>query len=108
VIGFDLSGVTALDGSGVQSLMPPNIAARARHSELRPVAHSLAVLDVMDLLNLGWYFNNEIVITPGGCRPSRCNTTVPPNGTDPPKFMGDSACLAGVSTGNTTVEFREL
>jgi anti-sigma B factor antagonist len=59
VIEFDLSRVTALDSAGVQILMLAERTARARHSELRLVAQSLAVLDVMELLNLGAYFGNE-------------------------------------------------
>jgi anti-sigma B factor antagonist len=58
VIEFDLSRVTALDSAGVQILILAERTARARHSELRLVAHSLAVLDVMELLNLGAYFGN--------------------------------------------------
>jgi anti-anti-sigma regulatory factor len=50
--------VTALDSAGVQILMLAERAAEARHSELRLVAHSPAVLDVMELLNLGAYFGN--------------------------------------------------
>jgi anti-sigma B factor antagonist len=64
VIEFDLSRVTALDSSGVQLLMLAKRTAQARHSELRLVAHSPAVLDVMELLNLGSYFDNARVITP--------------------------------------------
>jgi anti-sigma B factor antagonist len=58
VIEFDLSRVTALDSAGVQLLMLAERTARTRHSELRLVAHSPAVLDVIELLNLGAYFGN--------------------------------------------------
>jgi anti-sigma B factor antagonist len=63
VIEFDLSRVTALDSAGVQILMLARRTAQARHSELRLVAHSPAVLDVMELLNLGAYFDQARVIT---------------------------------------------
>ena len=65
VIDFDLSGVTALDSAGVQLLMLAERTAQTRHSELRLVAHSPAVLDVMELLNLGAYFGNARTSTSG-------------------------------------------
>ena len=64
VVEFDLSRVTELDSAGVQLLMLAKRTAQARHSQLRLVAHSPAVLDVMELLNLGSYFGDAPVITP--------------------------------------------
>jgi anti-anti-sigma factor len=64
VVEFDLSRVTELDSAGVQLLMLAKRTAQAKHSELRLVAHSSAVLDVMELLNLGSYFGNTPFITP--------------------------------------------
>ena len=64
VIEFDLSRVTALDSAGVQLLMLAERTAQTRHSELRLVAHSPAVLDVIELLNLGAYFGNARASTP--------------------------------------------
>ena len=64
VIEFDLSRVTALDSAGVQILMLAERTAQARHSELRLVAHSPAVRDVLELLKLGAYFDNARIIIP--------------------------------------------
>jgi anti-anti-sigma factor len=57
VVEVDLSGVTELDSSGVQLLMLAKRTAQARHGELRLAAHSAAVLEVMELLNLASYFD---------------------------------------------------
>jgi anti-sigma B factor antagonist len=64
VIEFDLSRVTAIDSAGVQLLMLAQRTAHARHSELRLVAHSPAVLEVMELLTLGAYFGHARNGTP--------------------------------------------
>jgi anti-sigma B factor antagonist len=64
VIEFDLSRVTALDSAGVQMLMLADRTARARHSELRLVAPSFAVLDVLELLNLKAYFDKAPILAP--------------------------------------------
>jgi anti-sigma B factor antagonist len=59
MVEFDLSRVTALDSSGVQLLMLAVKTARVMHSELRLVAKSAVVMDVMDVLDLGLYFNDQ-------------------------------------------------
>jgi anti-anti-sigma factor len=64
VLEFDLSRVTELDSAGVQLLMLAKRTAQAKQSELRLVAHSPAVLDVMGLLNLGSYFGDAPVSRP--------------------------------------------
>jgi anti-anti-sigma factor len=63
-VEVDLSRVTAVDSSGVQLLMLAKRTAHVKHGELRLVAHSPAVLDVMELLNLGSYFGNVPIVTP--------------------------------------------
>lgn len=50
---IDLSGVTDIDTAGVQLLMLAKNTARAQQRELRLVAHSPAVREVFELLNLG-------------------------------------------------------
>jgi anti-sigma B factor antagonist len=63
IVEFNLSKVTELDSAGVQLLMLAKRTAQAKHGELRLVELSTAVLDVMELLNLGSYFGNELIIT---------------------------------------------
>jgi len=63
VVEFDLSRVTELDSAGVQLLMLAKRTAQSRHSQMRLVAPSPAVLDVLDLLNLASYFDDAPVIT---------------------------------------------
>ena len=58
----DLSGVTDIDTAGVQLLMMAKKAAQAAQRELRLVAHSQAVTDVFELLNLGAYFDDPLVM----------------------------------------------
>src|ERR1700691_172575 len=62
VVEFDLSKVTELDSAGVQLLMLARRTAQARHCELRLVAHSPVVRDVIELLDLGSYLGNAQVI----------------------------------------------
>ena len=59
---IDLSAVTEFDTAGVQLLMLTKKAAHAKKRELRLTAHSPAVLDVLELLNLVGYFGDQIVI----------------------------------------------
>lgn len=60
----NLAGVTEFDTAGVQLLMLAKETARARHGELRLVAHSPAVVEVFELINLGAYFGDPLVIAP--------------------------------------------
>ena len=64
VIEFDLSRVTALDSAGVQLLMLAKRTAQTKHGDVRLVALSPAVLDVMQLLDLGSYFRDASAIAP--------------------------------------------
>lgn len=61
-IEVDLSGVTDIDTAGVQLLMLAKRAAQAAQRELRLVAHSPVVNDVFELLNLGAYFDDPLVM----------------------------------------------
>ncbi|HET6149388.1 MAG TPA: STAS domain-containing protein [Polyangia bacterium] len=56
-IYVDLSGVTEIDAAGVQLLMLVRQLADTRQKELRLVACSPAVLDVLELLNLKTYLD---------------------------------------------------
>ena len=57
---IDLSGVTELDTAGVQLLLLAKATALAAHRELRLVAPSPAVTEVLELLNLAAYFNDPL------------------------------------------------
>lgn len=59
---IDLSGVTEIDTAGVQLLMLAKKEALAARRELHLVAHSPAVIEVFDLLNVGEYFDDLMVM----------------------------------------------
>jgi anti-anti-sigma regulatory factor len=58
----DLSGVTDLDTAGVQLLMLAKKTARAAGRDIKLVAHSPAVLEVFELLNVAAYFGDHLVM----------------------------------------------
>ncbi|ABD68648.1 anti-sigma-factor antagonist (STAS) domain protein [Rhodoferax ferrireducens T118] len=60
---IDLSGVTELDTAGVQLLMLAKKMALATQRKLSLVAHSPAVIEVFELLNLAAYFGDPLVMT---------------------------------------------
>jgi len=66
----DLSGVTDLDSVGVQLLMLAKREALAQQREMRLVAHSQAVIDVFELLNLAAYFDDPLIMEPRTAGPS--------------------------------------
>ncbi len=59
---LDLSGVTELDSAGLQLLLLLKTEARERGFSLRLLRHSEAVIEVFELLKLGMYFGDPIVI----------------------------------------------
>ena len=59
---IDLSGVTDIDTAGVQLLMLAKKTAQAARRELRLVAHSPAVIEVFELLNVAAYFDDPLVM----------------------------------------------
>lgn len=59
----DLSSVTELDTAGVQLLLAAKKTAQARQQEMRLVAHSAAVLEVFETLDLAGHFGDPIVIS---------------------------------------------
>jgi anti-anti-sigma factor len=61
---IDLSGVTALDTAGLQLLILAKKTAAARGGTLRLSGHSPAVVDAFDLLQLGQFFGDQMVIHP--------------------------------------------
>ncbi len=74
---IDLSGVTELDTAGVQLLMLAKKTAQAQQRELRLFAHSPAVAEIFELLNLAAYFGDPLVIA---ARPSTTTTARASNG----------------------------
>lgn len=55
---IDLHGVTEMDSAGVQLLM----LAKARSHGIRLVAHSPAVIEVFELLDLAAHFGDPLII----------------------------------------------
>lgn len=62
---LDLSGVSELDSAGLQLLMMLKKTAGQRGCKLRLQAHSPAVLEVFELLNVAAFFGDALVM-PGG------------------------------------------
>lgn len=62
---INLAGVTEIDTAGVQLLMLAKKTAQAANSELRLVEHSPAVIEVFELLNLGAFFDDPLVMSKG-------------------------------------------
>ena len=60
---LDLSGVTDIDSAGVQLLMLAKKTAQTHQRELRLVAHSPAVTEVFELLNLALFFGDPLVMS---------------------------------------------
>ena len=61
-LDVDLAAVDEIDCSGIQLLMLAKKTAQQRQCEMRVVAHSPAVVEAFDLLNLAGYFGERIVI----------------------------------------------
>jgi len=62
---IDLGGVTEIDGAGVQLLMFLKREALVHHIDLSLARHSRAVVEALELLNLGKYFGDPIVMAAG-------------------------------------------
>jgi anti-sigma B factor antagonist len=60
----DLAGVSELDSAGVQVLLLAKRSAQAIGCTLRLVAHSPAVLEVFELLDLSAQFGDPLVMAP--------------------------------------------
>ncbi|HJV52080.1 MAG TPA: STAS domain-containing protein [Noviherbaspirillum sp.] len=59
---IDLSAVGEIDTAGVQLLIAAKKSAQAAGKELRLVAHSDAVVEAFELLDLGGYFGDPLVM----------------------------------------------
>ena len=62
VLEVDLSGVTELDTAGLQVLMLAKNTAAADGRELRLLNHSPAVVEIVEMLNLGAFFGDALLI----------------------------------------------
>lgn len=65
VLEINLAEVTELDTAGVQILLLIKRAAEACDRQVRLVAHSDAVAEAFELLNLAPCFGDPLVLTPG-------------------------------------------
>lgn len=59
---IDLSEVSEMDSAGVQLLMAAKRAAQASQRQLRLTAHSPAVLEVFETLDLAAHFGDPLVM----------------------------------------------
>jgi anti-anti-sigma factor len=59
---LDLSAVNEMDSAGLQLLLLLKAEAQKRGFSLRLLRHSEAVIEVFELLKLGMYFGDPIVI----------------------------------------------
>ncbi|KQV78595.1 hypothetical protein ASD15_22600 [Massilia sp. Root351] len=62
----DLAGVTEIDTAGVQLLMLARRSALQLQRQLRLVAHSPAVLEVFELMDLAGWFGDPLLMAAGG------------------------------------------
>lgn len=62
VIELDLSRIAEIDTCGIQLLMLAKRESLKRQKELRIVAHSPAVSELMDFYNIAAYFGDPLVI----------------------------------------------
>ena len=62
VLEIDLSGVTELDTAGLQVLMLAKQTAAAEQRELRLLQHSPAVVEIFEMLDLGAFFGDAVLI----------------------------------------------
>ena len=59
---IDLSAVTEMDSAGLQLLMAAKQAASTQQRTLRLLAHSAAVIEVFERLNVAAYFNDPLLM----------------------------------------------
>lgn len=62
VLEIDLAGVTELDTAGLQVLMLAKRTATEEQRELHLLNHSPAVVDIVEMLNLGAFFGDAVLI----------------------------------------------
>lgn len=62
VLELDLAGVTELDTAGLQLLMLAKQTAAVERRQLRLVQHSPAVLEIFEMLDLGAFFGDAMLM----------------------------------------------
>ena len=62
VLEIDLAGITELDTAGLQVLMLAKQTANADKRELRLLRHSPAVVEIFEMLDLGAFFGDALLI----------------------------------------------
>ncbi|MES2207988.1 MAG: STAS domain-containing protein [Pseudomonadota bacterium] len=62
IIEIDLSAVCEIDTAGIQLLLLAKKTAMAQKKEIHFVAHSSAVLEVFELLDLATYFGDPLIL----------------------------------------------
>ncbi|ELX12065.1 putative STAS domain-containing protein [Janthinobacterium sp. HH01] len=62
VLEIDLSGITELDTAGLQVLMLAKLTANADQRELRLLQHSPAVVEIFEMLDMGAFFGDALLI----------------------------------------------
>ena len=62
VLEVNLAGITELDTAGLQVLMLLKQTASADKRELRLVQHSPAVVEIFEMLDLGAFFGDALLI----------------------------------------------
>jgi len=62
VLEIDLAGVTELDTAGLQVLILAKNTAAADKRELHLLNHSPAVVEIVEMLNLGAFFGDALLI----------------------------------------------
>ncbi|WP_292936740.1 STAS domain-containing protein [Noviherbaspirillum sp.] len=60
---IDLSAITEIDAAGVQLLIAAKKAALAAQKDIRLAAHSAAVTEAFELLDMSAFFGDPMVIT---------------------------------------------
>ncbi len=59
---LDLAGVTEIDSAGLQLLMSAKLHARAQDGELRLAAHAAPVLELIELLDVGAWLGDPLLL----------------------------------------------
>jgi anti-sigma B factor antagonist len=62
VLEVDLAGISELDTAGLQVLMVAKQAAAAAGHQLHLVAHSAAVIEIFEMLDVGAFFGDALLM----------------------------------------------
>ena len=59
---LDLAGITEIDSAGLQLLMSAKLHARGQGGELRLTAHAAGVLELVELLDVGAWLGDPLLL----------------------------------------------